>query len=244
MWSIGNEVIEQGSREGARIAGFLVGIVRKEDPTRPAMIASNNARAALKGFRALLMYLVATTMSSQYAKIHKIRPTIPVIGSETSSAISSRGEYFFPFTDEQGRRPNQFPVELLRPLRPPLGNIPDVEFKSHDKFPFSSGEFVWTGFDYLGEPTPYSSNAAKLLDLTDPEEREKMKRELEANGKIPPPSRSSYFGIIDLAGFKKDRFYLYQAHWRPDLPMAHILPHWNWSNRVGEITPGARVYLR
>ena len=237
MWSVGNEVIEQGSREGAEIAGFLVGIVRKEDPSRPAMIASNNARAALKRFARSFDVFGCNYLSSQYAKLHKISPTISVIGSETSSAISSRGEYFFPFTDQKDGGQTNFQMSSYDLYAPPWGNIPDVEFKNHDKFPFASGEFVWTGFDYLGEPTPYSSNATKLLDLTDPEEREKIKRELEANEKTPPPSRSSYFGINDLAGFKKDRFYLYQAHWRPDLPMAHILPHWNWSNRIGEITP-------
>ena len=237
MWSVGNEVIEQGSREGAEIAGFLVGIVRKEDPTRPAMIASNNARAALKRFARSFDVFGCNYLSSQYAKLHKISPTISVIGSETSSAISSRGEYFFPFTDQKDGGQTNFQMSSYDLYAPPWGNTPDVEFKNHDKFPFASGEFVWTGFDYLGEPTPYSSNATKLPDLTDPEEREKMKRELEANDKAPPPSRSSYFGINDLAGFKKDRFYLYQAHWRPDLPMAHILPHWNWSNRIGEITP-------
>jgi beta-galactosidase len=88
---------------------------------------------------------------------------------------------------------------------------PDWEFIGQDKYPFVAGEFVWTGFDYLGEPTPY--------------------------GGRNDPSRSSYFGIIDLAGFPKDRFYLYQARWRPDLPMAHILPHWNWPDRTNQVTP-------
>jgi beta-galactosidase len=237
MWSVGNEVIEQGSREGAKIASFLVGIVRKEDPSRPAMIASNNVGAAIKGFSRSFDVFGYNYLSSHYAKFHKINPTIPVIGSETSSAISSRGEYFFPFTDQEDGGKANFQMSSYDLYAPHWGNSPDVEFKNHDKFPFSSGEFVWTGFDYLGEPTPYSSNAIKLQNPTDPEERERMKHDLEASGKTPPPSRSSYFGIIDLAGFKKDRFYLYQAHWRPDLPMAHILPHWNWPNRVGEITP-------
>jgi len=88
-----------------------------------------------------------------------------------------------------------------------FGSSADKVFGSIDRNPYVAGEFVWSGWDYLGEPTPYSA------------------------------SRSSYFGIIDLAGFKKDRFYLYQAHWRPDLPMAHILPHWTWPERVGQVTP-------
>jgi beta-galactosidase len=88
-----------------------------------------------------------------------------------------------------------------------FGSSPDRVFRSLDQHPFVAGEFVWTGFDYIGEPTPYYN------------------------------ARSSYNGIIDLAGFKKDRFYLYQARWRPELPMVHILPHWNWPERIGEITP-------
>jgi beta-galactosidase len=88
-----------------------------------------------------------------------------------------------------------------------FGSSADKVFASQDKHPYVAGEFVWSGWDYLGEPTPYYS------------------------------ARSSYSGIIDLAGFKKDRFYLYQARWRPDLPMVHILPHWNWPDRIGKITP-------
>lgn len=100
-----------------------------------------------------------------------------------------------------------------------------------------AGEFVWTGFDYLGEPTPYNADVTNLLNYSDPAERARAAAQLEALGRVKTPSRSSYFGIIDLAGFPKDRFYIYQARWRPDLPMAHILPHWNWPERVGQITP-------
>jgi beta-galactosidase len=106
-----------------------------------------------------------------------------------------------------------------------------------ERYPAVLGEFVWTGFDYLGEPTPYNNDATVLLNFSTPEEREMQQKKLEEMGKIQVPSRSSYFGIIDLCGFPKDRFYNYQAHWRPDLPMAHILPHWNWPEREGQITP-------
>lgn len=115
--------------------------------------------------------------------------------------------------------------------------LPDTEFKGQDQNPFVAGEFVWTGFDYLGEPTPYNADTTNLLNYHTPEEKAKAEAELKAVGKIKVPSRSSYFGIVDLAGFKKDRFYLYQAHWRPDFPMVHILPHWNWPNRIGQVTP-------
>ncbi len=100
---------------------------------------------------------------------------------------------------------------------PRWATTPDAEFKGQDQFPFVAGEFVWTGFDYLGEPTPYNNDTSNLLNFTDPAEKEKMAKELEQLGKIKVPSRSSYFGILDLAGFKKDRFYIYQARWRPDL---------------------------
>ena len=104
------------------------------------------------------------------------------------------------------------------------------------------GEFVWTGFDYLGEPTPYNSDETNLQNFrNDPEKRKELEAKLEEIRKKNPPSRSSYFGIVDLAGFPKDRYYLYQSHWRPDYPMAHILPHWNWAERIGQVTP-VQVY--
>jgi len=114
---------------------------------------------------------------------------------------------------------------------------PMDEFNGQDQNPFVAGEFVWTGFDYLGEPTPYNNDTTNLLNYHTPEEKAKAEAELKAVGKIKVPSRSSYFGIVDLAGFKKDRFYLYQSRWRPDVPMVHILPHWNWPDRVGQVTP-------
>jgi beta-galactosidase len=114
---------------------------------------------------------------------------------------------------------------------------PDWEFAGQDTNKFVGGEFVWTGLDYLGEPTPYNNDSTVMLNYSDPVERARVEQELKELGKIRVPSRSSYFGIVDLAGFKKDRFYLYQARWRPDLPMAHILPHWNWPERTGQVTP-------
>ena len=120
---------------------------------------------------------------------------------------------------------------------PRRATTPDAEFEGQDRNKFVAGEFVWTGFDYLGEPTPYNSDATNLLNFTNPNEQAKVAAELKEVGKIKVPSRSSYFGIVDLCGFKKDRFYIYQARWRPDLPMAHILPHWNWAERTGQITP-------
>ena len=119
---------------------------------------------------------------------------------------------------------------------PPWAYRPEIEFDAQDEFPEVFGEFVWTGFDYIGEPTPYNKDKTNVLNFSDPAERARMKKKLARLGSSIPP-RSSYFGIVDLCGFPKDRFYLYQSRWRPELPMAHILPHWNWPERVGKVTP-------
>jgi beta-galactosidase len=146
-----------------------------------------------------------------YPVFHEAFPGKFVFGSETASTISSRGEYVFPVAPGTGAiaAANAGEDTARRQMSsydlyfPSWAASPDKEFGALERYPFTGGEFVWTGWDYLGEPTPFDA------------------------------SRSSYFGIIDLAGFKKDRFYIYQAHWRPELPVAHILPHWNWPERVG-----------
>lgn len=122
---------------------------------------------------------------------------------------------------------------------PSWASLADAEFAALDKYPAICGEFVWTGFDYLGEPTPFNSDMSVLLNhaALSEEELAKAKEELKRIEKERPSSRSSYFGIVDLAGFPKDRYYLYKAHWMPDEPMAHILPHWNFPDRIGKITP-------
>jgi beta-galactosidase len=162
-----------------------------------------------------------------------VNPDIPVFGSETASTISSRGEYFFPPDSDK----TNFQVSSYDLTAPGWASPPDPELKTEAKFPFVFGEFLWTGFDYIGEPTPYNNDATNLLNFSDPAEKAKMQDEMKALGKLQVPSRSSYFGAIDLAGFKKDLFYLMQAAWLPDKPMAHILPHWNWPDRVGQVTP-------
>jgi beta-galactosidase len=218
MWSIGNEVGEQGQGEaGAAVAKELSEIVRQEDPTRPTTSAMNMARAD-SPFPAMidtagLNYQGAGIRNAppQYPVFHQNFPQKFVFGSETASTISSRGEYFFPVAAglgavagaDSGEDASRHQVSSYDLYFAPWAASPDKEFAAQERYPFVGGEFVWTGWDYLGEPTPFDS------------------------------SRSSYFGIIDLAGFKKDRFYLYQAHWRPDLPMAHILPHWSWPERIG-----------
>lgn len=218
MWSIGNEVGEQGQgAAGAAVAKELSDIVRQEDSSRPTTSAMNSARAD-SPFPATidtvgLNYQGAGIRGAppQYPVFHTNYPDKFVFGSETASTISSRGEYVFPVAAGFGSvaGPNtgedvaNHQMSSYDLYFPPWASSPDKEFAAQEQYPFVGGEFVWTGWDYLGEPTPFDS------------------------------SRSSYFGIIDLAGFKKDRFFLYQAQWRPDLPVAHILPHWNWPERMG-----------
>jgi beta-galactosidase len=241
LWSIGNEVPDQGSPEGPRIAGDLAAIVHAEDPTRPVTAGCDNVRSGYNGFQKQLDVFGYNYKPGEYGKFRQANPAEPLVGSETASCISSRGEYFFPVSDDKSRGRANFQVSSYDLCAPPWATTPDTEFRGQDQFPFTAGEFVWTGFDYLGEPTPYNMDSTTMLNFTDPAERARMQQELADTGKILVPSRSSYFGIIDLAGFKKDRFYIYQARWRPEVRMAHILPHWTWPEREGKVTP-VQVY--
>ena len=237
MWSIGNEVIEQWFPDGWKLAQHLAGIVREEDRSRPITSAFNGESSGYSGFQTAVDLVGYNYKPKAYLPFRESYPTTPVLGAETSSAVSSRGEYFFPVSDDKAEGRVNFHVSSYDLSAPPWAFPPDEEFRGLDKAPSALGEFVWTGFDYLGEPTPYNSDSTNLLNFSDPAERARMQQELARLGKIAVPSRSSYFGIIDLAGFPKDRFYIYQARWRPELRMAHILPHWNWPERVGKITP-------
>ena len=237
LWSIGNEVGEQNVPEGPQIAGELTRIAHEEDPTRPTTAACSDGRAAFNGFQKGLDVFGYNYKPFEYGRAHEANPGLAIFGSETASCVSSRGEYFFPVSTNKSGGRADFQMSSYDLFAPPWATPPDWEFKGQDEFPFTAGEFVWTGFDYLGEPTPYNRDTSNLLNFTDPAERARMQQELQELGRIKVPSRSSYFGIIDLAGFKKDRFYIYQARWRPDFPMAHILPHWSWPERSGQVTP-------
>jgi beta-galactosidase len=237
MWSIGNEILELHFDDGWKTAARLSGIVREEDRTRPITVGSNSTTAPFHGFQSAVDIVGFNYKFAQYPKFHDEHPDIPVHGAETASTISSRGEYFFPVSDDKAHGRSDFQMSSYDLYAPPWAWAPDTEWKAMDEAPYVFGEYVWTGFDYLGEPTPYNSDSTNLLNFADPVERARMERELAELGKIRVPSRSSYFGIVDLAGFPKDRYYIYQARWRPDLPMAHILPHWNWPERVGQVTP-------
>jgi len=250
LWSIGNEIPEQANTNRFYIAKELADIVRSEDTTRPVTAGCNHDVAGFNGFQNIVDVFGFNYKPQLYGKFRTQNPTIPLYGSETASTVSSRGEYFFPvplefktknIRTEKSAGTNaslaDFQVTSYDCFTPAWATTPDMEWRGQEENPFNAGEFVWTGFDYLGEPTPFNADVSNLLNYSTPEEKAKAKEELDRLGKIRVPSRSSYFGIVDLAGFKKDRFYLYQSRWRPDFPMAHILPHWNWPERVGQITP-------
>ena len=242
LWSSGNEVPDQDKPEGPMLAEEHRGIIHSEDATRPVTTAVSSYKAGFSGFQNHFDVFGWNYHPDSYWQFRATNTGIPLFGSETSSTVSSRGEYFFPVNASPARKNNEgaladFQVSSYDYYVPSWATLPDDEFSGEAKNPFVAGEFVWTGFDYLGEPTPYNDGLSILLNFFDPAQKEKARQELAALGKIQVPSRSSYFGIVDLAGFKKDRFYLYQSEWRPDFPMAHILPHWNWPERVGQITP-------
>ncbi|BCM90661.1 beta-galactosidase BoGH2A [Abditibacteriota bacterium] len=238
LWMSGNEIPEQDDpNNGAKISGRLTQIFHEEDPTRPVSAAVSDARGGYNGFQKTLDVMGYNYKPWEYAKFRAANPNQPLFGSETSSVVSSRGEYFFPVTNDQYGGKSDFQVSSYDFSFEGWASGFDMEEREEDRNPFVAGEFVWSGFDYLGEPTPYNSDLTNILNYHTPEARAAAEKELRELGKIRVPSRSSYFGIFDLAGFRKDRFYLYQARWRPDFPMAHILPHWNWPDRIGQITP-------
>ncbi|HEV8592737.1 MAG TPA: DUF4982 domain-containing protein, partial [Pyrinomonadaceae bacterium] len=235
-WSTGNEIREQRP-DGHAVSVMLAKIVHEEDPTRLVTAAANGGDSSTNGFQKTVDVFGFNYKPTLYGKFHQDSPNIPVWATETASTVSSRGEYFFPVSDDKSKGFFNFQVSSYDLYAPRWATPPDTEFAGQDKNPFVAGEFVWTGFDYLGEPTPFDRDSTTLLNFSDPAEQAKAAEELKAFSKIKVPSRSSYFGIVDLCGFKKDRFYIYQARWRPDLPMAHILPHWNWPERIGQVTP-------
>jgi beta-galactosidase len=237
LWSTGNEVDEQYNPE-LGITRHLTEVVHRFDTTRPVTFgASWPAKSAMNGTELQvdvhgMNYAAGGYGGPDFYGEFLNKPgheKLSGFSSESASTVSSRGEYP-PCTPWQ--------VSSYDLEQPGWGALPDEEFAALDKYPAICGEFVWTGFDYLGEPTPFNSDATNLLNLHgDDKKLKEMEAELERINKSRPPSRSSYFGIVDLAGFPKDRYYLYQSRWRPDFPMAHILPHWNWPERVGKATP-------
>ncbi|MBV5315553.1 MAG: DUF4982 domain-containing protein [Prolixibacteraceae bacterium] len=210
MWSIGNEIREQGMATGKETAKFLADICRKLDPTRPVTAGFNQHTAAIKNGLSDVVDLVGFNYKPfDYKSKHAEKPNYVLYGSETASTVSSRGEYKFPAKENKGAWYQDYHVSSYDYEYPNWASTPDTEFEMQDDCEFIFGEFVWTGFDYLGEPTPYNEGT---------------------------PARSSYFGIVDLAGLKKDRFFLYQSKWS-ETPVLHLLPHWNWPERIGQNVP-------
>lgn len=218
MWSIGNEVRELHATDssGRDIARFLVDICHREDPTRPTVSGNNSAVGAINSGIADEVDIFGINYprigNKSYTSLHKEYPKYCLIGSETSSTVSSRGVYKFPLTKKRNPWPwyDDYQLSSYDMEGPSWASAPDEEFAMQEDCDAVAGEFVWTGIDYLGEPLPYNESGS--------------------------PAKSSYFGMIDLAGLKKDRFYLYQSHWS-DQPMLHLLPHWNWPDRMNDTVP-------
>ncbi|MGL4955879.1 MAG: DUF4982 domain-containing protein [Bacteroidales bacterium] len=212
MWSIGNEVPTQCSAEGYKVAKFLQDICMREDPTRPVTCGMDQVSCVLEnGFASVVQVVGFNYRTYRYQEAYENLPQQLILGSETASTVSSRGVYKFPakpkanalYDDNQS---SSYDVEYCA-----WSNIPDEDFALADDHEWTIGQFVWTGFDYLGEPSPYDTDAW--------------------------PSHSSLFGIIDLASIPKDRYYLYRSIWNTKENTLHILPHWTWAGREGEKTP-------
>ncbi len=238
MWSTGNEV---GDQNNPALSDALRSIVKAEDNTRPVTVGCNQDMSGTNGFQKTVDVFGITYRLHRFDAFFALKDNanLPFHSSESASTVSSRSEYFFPVA--QGDLNNNLPgrgifqVSSYDLAYPAWASTPDQQWEMMDKYPAVFAEFVWTGFDYLGEPTPYGGDLTGLVPGT--KRYEMAKQLLDKQNVTEVPSRSSYFGILDMAGFKKDRFYIYQAKWRPELPMAHILPHWNWPERKGQVTP-------
>jgi len=216
MWSIGNEVLEQEDADGWKTARRLTDICHDEDPTRPVTAGFNQVDNAITNKLADQVDIAGFNYGvRQYAKILAEHPGWTVVGAETASCVSSRGVYHLPIAKYEKHSSHQ--ISSYDVIAPRWGYPPDVEFAALAASPQVLGEFVWTGFDYLGEPIPYFSW-------------------YQPSDEADWPARSSYFGIVDLAGFPKDRYYLYQSQWTSE-PMVHLLPHWNWAGSEGREIP-------
>ena len=243
-WSGGNEIPEQGHdnaklhQNNLKVATDLRDEFRKYDTTRPYTVGCNDARAWKNGFSETMDVYGFNYKPHLYAEFRKKHPEQPYIASETCSCVSTRDTYFFPMKWDVHSGARYFQVSSYALSSTGWGSCPDIEMHAHTKAPDLAGEYVWTGFDYIGEPTPYNQDASNIGNFIGASEAEKKAamEQLKAMGN-KAPSRSSYFGLIDLAGFPKDIYYLYQSQWNAEKPMAHILPHWNWQGREGQKTP-------
>ncbi len=210
IWSIGNEIMEQWDTSGTRIARELASIVRNLDDTRPITSACNDPKPDNHLIRSKALDLIGYNYHEEnFAQFPELFPGQKFIAAETTSALATRGSYDMP-ADSVRIWPIQWDIPFLEGnadlscssydnCRVPWGSTHEETWKIVKKYEFMSGMFIWTGFDYIGEPTPY-----------------------------PWPARSSYFGILDLCGFPKDAYYLYKSEWTGE-PVLHLFPHWNWT---------------
>ena len=212
MWCIGNEVPDQGdASNGSKRNKFLQDICHREDPTRPVTNGFDRAPNAIDNNLAAVIDVPGFNYRPHlYLDNYKRLPQQIILGAETASTVSSRGIYKFPVERKSMAKYDDHQSSSYDLEHCDWSNLPEDDFVQHEDLPYCIGEFVWTGFDYLGEPTPYYSDW---------------------------PSHSSLFGIVDLAGIPKDRYYLYRSHWNKNEETLHILPHWNWQGREGKITP-------
>lgn len=212
MWCIGNEVPDQRNQaNGPKLARMLQDICHREDPTRPVTQGMDAPDAVVNNNIAATMDVAGFNYRPfKYAENYKKLPQQIIMGSETASTVSSRGVYKFPVKRESMKKYDDNQSSSYDVEHCGWSNLPEDDWIWHEDNPWAIGEFVWTGFDYLGEPTPYYTDW---------------------------PSHSSLFGIVDLAGLPKDRFYLYRSHWNKESETLHILPHWTWPGREREVTP-------
>ena len=212
MWCIGNEVPNQWNEGDCKIAKWLQDICHREDPTRPVTCGMDQVTCVLaNGFAAMIDIPGLNYRTQRYKESYDQLPQNLILGSETASTVSSRGGYKFPVEEKKGAKYEDHQCSSYDVEACPWSNIPDEDFALADDNHWTIGQFVWTGFDYLGEPSPYDVNSW--------------------------PNHSSMFGIIDLASIPKDRYYLYRSVWNKNAETLHILPHWTWPGREGEVTP-------
>lgn len=212
MWSIGNEVPSQWGKPGMDELLMLQNLVHSLDATRPVTCGMDQIGSVLDNGYAAALDIPGFNYKPQYYQMaYRRLPQKLILGSETASTVSSRGQYMFPVIPVADMKYESHQSSSYGTEYCSWSNIPDLDFAADDDFPWMIGQFVWTGFDYLGEPSPYDTDAW--------------------------PNHSSMFGIFDLASLPKDIFYLYRSQWRKDSPTLHILPHWNWAGREGKITP-------
>ena len=211
MWSLGNEIPEQGDRKGTQMLQAMQDFVHQLDPTRACTSGMDRWDNVISsGFADAVDIVGLNYRTHKYTGAYERLHQKFVLGSETASTVSSRGVYKFPVVRADGKAYSDGQCSSYDLEACWWSNIPEDDWVLQDDNDWVIGEFVWTGFDYLGEPTPYDDRMN---------------------------ARSSYFGIFDLAGLPKDRYWLYRSHWNRDAETIHLLPHWTWPGREGEVTP-------